>query len=191
MAETNVKSVNRSKWKTLDMVYVGIFAVLIALCSWISIPIGLVPVTLQTFAVFATMGILGGRRGTFAVLVYILLGAVGVPVFAGFAGGVSILFGMTGGYILGFLLTGLLYWGLTKAFGEKLPVVVLSMVLGLIVCYAFGTAWFMVVYNAKNAGNPIGLIGALSMCVFPFVIPDLVKIVLAVAMTKALKRYVR
>lgn len=187
MAEA-VVTVNKSKWSTLDIVYVGIFAVLIAICSWISVPT-VVPFTLQTFAVFATMGILGGRRGTFAVLVYILMGAIGLPVFAGFSGGAGVLLGTTGGYILGFLLTGLLYWGITKLLGEKFWVMVLSMVLGLAVCYAFGTAWFMLVY-ARQSG-PIGLGTALGWCVFPFILPDLGKIVLALILTKALKRYVR
>ena len=74
--------------KTYGLVYISIFVVLIAICSWISIPLQ-VPFTMQTFGVFVTVGILGGRRGTVAVLVYILLGAVGVPVFAGFSGGIG------------------------------------------------------------------------------------------------------
>ena len=71
--------------KTLDMVYIALFAVLIAVCSWISIPTT-VPFTLQTFGVFVTVGVLGGKRGSLAVLIYLLLGAIGVPVFAGFTG---------------------------------------------------------------------------------------------------------
>lgn len=188
MAETTVQTVNKSKWSTLDMTYVGVFAVLIAICSWISIP-ATVPFTLQTFAVFAALGVLGGRRGTFAVLVYILLGAIGVPVFAGFSGGIGVLFSTTGGYIIGFLFSGLIYWGLTRAIGEKLPIMILSMVLGLIVCYAFGTAWFMVVWARTN--EAIGLGTALGWCVIPFIIPDLCKIVLAVALTKVLKPHVK
>ena len=177
----------KSKWSAKDMAYVAIMAVVIAICSWISIPTT-VPFTLQTFAVFLAVGVLGGRRGTFAVLVFILLGAVGVPVFAGFQGGVGILLGTTGGYIIGFLLSALLYWAMTRALGEKTPVMVAAMVLGLIVCYAFGTAWFMVVY-ARNAGA-IGLGTALGWCVFPFIIPDLVKIALAVGLTRVLKPHV-
>ena len=177
----------KSKWSAKDMAYVAIMAVVIAICSWISIPTT-VPFTLQTFAVFLAVGVLGGRRGTFAVLVFILLGAVGVPVFAGFQGGVGILLGTTGGYIIGFLLSALLYWAMTRALGEKTPVMVAAMVLGLIVCYAFGTAWFMIVY-ARNAGA-IGLGTALGWCVFPFVIPDLVKIALAVGLTRVLKPHV-
>ncbi len=177
----------KSKWSAKDMAYVAIMAVVIAICSWISIPTT-VPFTLQTFAVFLAVGVLGGRRGTFAVLVFILLGAVGVPVFAGFQGGIGVLLGTTGGYIIGFLLSALLYWAMTRALGEKTPVMVAAMVLGLIVCYAFGTAWFMVVY-ARNSGA-IGLGTALGWCVFPFVIPDLAKIALAVGLTRVLKPHV-
>ena len=92
--------------KTKDMAYIAVFAVLIAVCSWISIPTT-VPFTLQTFAVFLTVGVLGGKRGSLAVLVYILLGCVGVPVFAGFSGGIGVLAGQTGGYIVGFLFSAL------------------------------------------------------------------------------------
>lgn len=178
----------KQKWTARDMAYVAIFAVTIAICSWISIPTT-VPFTLQTFAVFLAVGVLGGRRGTFAVLVYILLGAVGLPVFAGFSGGLGALLGTTGGYIIGFFFSALLYWAMTKVLGEKTPVMVVAMVLGLIVCYAFGTVWFMTVY-ARNSGA-IGLGTALGWCVIPFIIPDLVKIALAVGLTRLLKPHVK
>lgn len=178
----------KQKWTARDMAYVAIFAVTIAICSWISIPTT-VPFTLQTFAVFLAVGVLGGRRGTFAVLVYILLGAVGLPVFAGFSGGLGALLGTTGGYIIGFFFSALLYWAITNVLGEKTPVMVAAMVLGLIVCYAFGTVWFMTVY-ARNSGA-IGLGTALGWCVIPFIIPDLVKIALAVGLTRLLKPHVK
>ena len=119
-----------AKQSTRDLAYIALFAVLIAICSWIAIPILQVPYTLQTFAVFLAVGVLGGKRGTLAVLVYILLGAVGVPVFAGFTGGLGVLLGTTGGYILGFLCTALLMWLLEALLGRKLWVLAVSMVLG-------------------------------------------------------------
>ncbi len=180
--------VTKSKITTKELVFTALMAVIIAVCSWISIPTT-VPFTLQTFGVFMAVGLLGGKKGTISVLVYILLGAVGVPVFAGFSGGIGVLFGTTGGYIVGFLLSGLVYWAMTAAFGEKLPIMIIAMVIGLIVCYAFGTAWFMIVY-AKNTA-PIGLMTALGWCVFPFIIPDCIKIALAVVLTKQLKKYVK
>lgn len=180
--------VTKSKITTKELVFTALMAVIIAVCSWISIPTT-VPFTLQTFGVFMAVGLLGGKKGTISVLVYILLGAVGVPVFAGFSSGIGVLFGTTGGYIVGFLLSGLVYWAMTAAFGEKLPIMIIAMVLGILVCYAFGTAWFMIVY-AKNTA-PIGLMTALGWCVFPFIIPDCIKIALAVVLTKQLKKYVK
>lgn len=180
--------VTKSKITTKELVFTALMAVIIAVCSWISIPTT-VPFTLQTFGVFMAVGLLGGKKGTISVLVYILLGAVGVPVFAGFSSGIGVLLGTTGGYIVGFLLSGLIYWAMTAAFGEKLPIMIIAMVIGLLVCYAFGTAWFMIVY-AKNTA-PIGLMTALGWCVFPFIIPDCIKIALAVVLTKQLKKYVK
>ena len=78
----------QSSLTTKDLVYIALAAVLICVCSWISIPMA-VPFILQTFAVFCVLELLGGRRGTIAVCVYILLGAVGLPVFSGFTGGIG------------------------------------------------------------------------------------------------------
>lgn len=172
--------------KIVAMVQIALFAAIISICSWIQIPLT-VPFTLQTFAVFCTLGILGGKNGTISVLLYIILGAVGVPVFAGFSGGVGVLLGTTGGYIIGFLFTALLYWAITHFFGDKLPVMIIAMALGLVVCYAFGTAWFMLVY-ARTTGA-VGLMTALGWCVFPFILPDCVKIALAILLAKRIPKH--
>lgn len=177
--ETSVST----KFRTVDMAYIAMFAVMIAVCSWISIP-ATVPFTLQTFGVFLAVGVLGGKRGTLAVLVYLLLGTVGVPVFAGFSGGVGCLLGTTGGYIVGFLFSALVMWLMERLLGKKPWVLALSMVLGLLVCYAFGTVWFMQVY-AKTSGA-IGMWTALGWCVFPYIIPDAVKIILAMVLSRRL-----
>lgn len=176
------------KMKTLDMVYIAVFAVLIAICSWISIPTT-VPFTLQTFAVFLAVGVLGGKRGSLSVLIYILLGAVGIPVFAGFSGGFGILLGSTGGYIIGFLFSALLMWLMEALLGRKTWVLGLSMVLGLIVCYAIGTVWFMVVYTQSSGA--VALATVLSWCVIPFIIPDVIKIALALVLTGRLRKLLK
>lgn len=176
--------VRRDRTKTLDLVYTAIGVTLIAVCSWITIPMT-VPFTLQTFAVFAVLLILGGKRGTLATLVYVLMGAVGIPVFSGFGGGIGILFGKTGGYILGFVLAGLVYWAMTAALGDKLAIRIAALAAGLVVCYAFGTAWFMHLYM-KNTG-PVGLMTVLSWCVFPFIVPDIVKLGMAVLVSRRIK----
>ena len=181
----NAKVRTNEKRKTYDMAYIAVFTVLIAICSWISIPMT-VPFTLQTFAVFLSVSILGGRRGTMAVLVYVLLGAVGIPVFAGFTGGPGIILNTTGGYIIGFILSALVMWLTESLFGKKLPVQILSMVLGLLACYAVGTVWFMFVYMRQTGA--VGLGTVLGWCVIPFIIPDAVKIALALMLGNTLRR---
>lgn len=170
--------------KTYDMVYIGIFTVLIAVCSWISIPAA-VPFTLQTFGVFMAVEVLGGKRGTMAVLVYILMGAVGIPVFAGFQGGIGVIFNTTGGYIVGFLCSALTMWAAESLFGKKPLVRLLSMAAGLIACYVLGTIWFMVVYGRTTGA--VGLMTVLGWCVIPFIIPDLVKIGLAYFISRKIR----
>ena len=173
------------KGKTYDMAYIAAFTVLIAICSWISIPT-LVPFTLQTFAVFLSVSVLGGKRGTAAVIIYVLLGAIGVPVFAGFSGGLGIILNNTGGYIIGFILSALIMWLMESVLGRKLWVQGLSMVLGIIACYAMGTIWFMLVYMRTT--GPVGAGTVLGWCVIPFLIPDAVKIALALALGNALRK---
>ena len=175
----------KRKMKTIDLAYMALGAVIITVCSWISIPTT-VPFTMQTFAVFCVLGLLGGKRGTISILVYILLGAVGVPVFAGFSGGFGIIIGPTGGYIVAFVLMGLLYWLIEALFGSKLYIRIIAMLAGLLVCYAFGTAWFMFVY-ARQSGA-VGLGTALAWCVIPFILPDLAKLALAVFLSDKLRR---
>ena len=182
----NNEEVVRSK--TFSMVYVALFAVLIAICSWISIPTT-VPFTLQTLGIFVSVGVLGGKRGSLSVLIYLLLGAIGIPVFAGFTGGMGVMLGSTGGYIIGFLLLALVMWLMEQLLGKKTWVLALSMVVGLIVCYAFGTAWFMVVY-ARSAGS-IGLMTALGWCVIPFIIPDAIKIVIALIVSRRVSKLIK
>ena len=171
--------------KTRDIVYMSVFTAMISICSWISIPAS-IPFTLQTMGVFTTVGLLGGKRGTLTVLTYILLGAIGVPVFAGLTGGISVLLGTTGGYIMGFLLSALLMWGIEAIMGRNQIVLAFSMVAGLIVCYVFGTAWFMMIYTQHS--GVIGLSTVLGLCVIPFIIPDLIKIGVALFLINRLKK---
>ena len=169
---------------TRDAAMIALCAAVMAVCSWISIPAA-VPFTMQTFGVFLAVGLLGGRNGTLAVLIYILLGAAGLPVFSGFTGGIGHLFGATGGYIIGFIFSALLMWLVEALLGRSSKTLAASMIAGLLICYAFGTAWFMVVY-ARDSGS-VGLITALSWCVFPYIIPDALKILLAAGMTRRLR----
>ena len=158
-----------------DMAQIGMMTALMAVCAWVTIPFT-IPFTLQTFGVFITLRLLGGRRGTAAIGLYILLGTAGVPVFSGFSGGFGVLAGPTGGYIAGFLLTGLLYCA-AKPLRKTRWAENAVLAAGLLICYLFGTVWFCVVKG--NAGSPMGFLQAVSICVLPYLIPDGVKLLLA------------
>ena len=181
-----------SAFRTIDIAYIAIGVALLAVCSWISIPTPItVPFTLQTFAVFFICYLLGGFRGTMTILVYLLLGAAGAPVFAEMSGGFSVLLRPTGGYLIGFLFSALLMWFFERFVGKKMWIYGVSMVLALIVCYTFGTLWFVHVYVGED-GSSIGTLTALSWCVLPYLLPDAVKIALALTLgsNKALRRVI-
>lgn len=161
------------------MVASALFAALISICAWISVPVGDTAFTLQTLAVFLSLGMLGGKWGTISILVYLLLGAVGLPVFSAFRGGLGALAGPTGGYLWGFLAAGLVYWGL-----EKLckPV---GAILGMFACYVCGCLWFM--HYAGGAGFAAALI----KCVIPYLIPDAVKLWLAYTLSNRVRKHIK
>ena len=178
----------RSKIQTLDMVYIAIGIALISVCSWISVPTA-VPFTLQTFAVFLVLSLLGGKRGTIATVLYVILGTLGLPIFSHFTGGIGVILGSTGGYIVGFIFMGLIYMLAERMFGQKRFARIIALVIGLIVCYAFGTAWFMYVYTRDTGA--VGLFAVLGWCVFPFIIPDIIKLVLALMIAKRVRPVIR
>lgn len=177
----------RNIMKTYDMAYIALFTVVIVLCSWISIPTA-VPFTMQTFGVFAAVGILGGQRGTLSVLVYMILGALGMPVFSGMKGGIGALFGTTGGFVFGFLFSALLMWAAEYVFGRKKSVFLLSMLAGLVVCYTIGTWWFLRVYGRES--GTLSVAAALGWCVVPYLIPDILKIALAYVLSGKMRKYI-
>ena len=170
---------------TKRMTRIALCAALLAPCAWLSVPTQ-PPFTMQTFGIFLTLLLLGAKDGTIAIGLYILLGALGVPVFSGFNGGMGALMGPTGGYIVGFLLICLIF-GLLCGKGAGLWLKALALLLGLAVCYAFGTLWFVKVYGDMK--GPISTLTALSMCVFPFIVPDLAKLALALWAGKRLEKY--
>lgn len=180
---------SKSKSRLLSLVYIALFTALIAVCSQIPIQLGPVPFTLQTLAVFVSAGMLGWKRGTVSVLVYIMTGLLGLPVFAGFSGGVGSVVTPTFGYILGFILTAIVVGLGRKFFGTRLVPLFVSMVIGLILCYAVGTAWFMVVYNLT--GQYIDIALALGWCVLPFIIPDICKIIASAILVNRLDKIVK
>lgn len=168
--------------KNKSIVLCGLFAAVISVCSWITIPMA-VPFTMQTFGIFCSLLILGGKRGIVSISVYILIGAAGLPVFAGFQGGIGVILSPLGGYILGFAAMGLVYLLVTELLGEKIPVKVIGLAAGLALCYFIGTLWYMLFSEKMDFGT------ALSVCVLPFLLPDIVKIFLAVMISKRVLSY--
>ena len=172
------------KLNAYSIARIGLSAAFIAVCSWISFPIGAVPITLQTFAVILVVSLFGTVQGTVAVLIYIFSGAIGLPVFAAFNSGVGYILGPTGGFIIGFIFTAVTEGLITENFKKKIAVPV-AMAAGIAVCYIFGTVWFLASFDM--AGNPVTLGKALTVCVLPFIIPDAIKTVLASLLSFKLK----
>ncbi len=163
--------------KNKPVVLCGIFAAVITVCSWITIPFT-VPFTMQTFGIFCALLLLGGKLGTTAIAVYILVGTAGFPVFAGFHGGIGVIFSPLGGYIIGFAAMGLTYMLVTSVFGEKRAARIGGIAAGLCVCYFLGTVWYMLVTGTDD------VVSALMVCVVPFVGADVLKAVLAFVVSK-------
>ena len=161
------------------MVLASLFAALTAVCAWISIPIPPVAFTLQTFAVLLSLGVLGGKWGTVSILLYLLLGMVGLPVFTGFQSGAAALPGPTGGFLWGFLLAGCVYWLLERL--GRLP----AMIAAQLVSYLCGSLWFS--YYAGNAG----IAAAALTCVVPYLIPDAAKLALAYTMAARIGKQIK
>lgn len=161
--------------ETSDTIKAALMAVLIAVCAWISVPVE-IPFTMQTFGVFLALRLLRGKYGTVSILVYILLGLIGAPVFSGFSSGAGVLLGPTGGYIIGFLFCGMIYAAFEPRIVNRLTENAV-LAAGLIICYLFGTLWFIRVMALR--GNIYSLLQASLICVIPYIIPDLCKLALS------------
>lgn len=160
--------------KTREMALMGVMTAVISILGPLSIPIGIVPISLQNFAIYIAFYALGMKRGTISTLTYILLGAVGLPVFAGYSAGFSKLFGPTGGYLIGFVFMAIIAGYFIDSYSDKWYMCFLGMVLGTAVCYGFGTAWLA--YQANMSAG-----AALAAGVIPFMPGDLLKIVISTA----------
>lgn len=173
--------------QTIDIrksVYIALMAVLICVCSWIAIPF-VVPFTMQTFAVFCSLLILGGKQGTAAIGLYLFMGLIGLPVFSGFRGGIVHLIGATGGYAIGFLFSGIIYTLLEPLLSRRSVFRWIVLALAQAACYLIGTLWFITIYGIQNISY--SFLSSFSLCVLPFIIPDCIKMVLAVILCNRVK----
>lgn len=171
-----------------SMVLMALFAALTCVLAPLSIPIGPVPISLTNLVIYFSLYVLGWQRATITYLVYLLLGLVGLPVFSGFEGGVGKLAGPTGGYLIGFIFMAVIS-GLFVKMKEDEVILnrvlgIAGMILGTLVAYAFGTAWF-----CYSTGT--GLSAALALCVIPFIPGDLVKIIVAAVVAPTVAKQIR
>ena len=169
---------------TLRLTLSALLCALCAVLSQIQIPIPPVPLSLSLLGVHLSGALLGRRWAAASVGCYVLLGAVGVPVYAGFSGGVSVLFGPTGGFLLGYILCAWIVGFITQRFGFTRKTLLLSMSAGTLLCYLPGTVWFSFVSGTT-------LIESISVCVLPFIPGDLIKIILAASLCLRIQKPLR
>ena len=150
--------------KVKKITLIGLLAACLCILAPVSFPIGVIPISLATFAIYIIASLLVWHNTILVILVYIVIGAVGLPVFSGFRGGFSIL--------LGYILMGLAISLLLKNNKNKLWMYPIAMLVGTIFCYLFGSIWYMVESNNNLAST-------LVVAVVPFILPDLIKIVVA------------
>ncbi len=177
----------KTRFPLRDLCLCALFAAVMALCAWITVPAP-VPFTLQSFGVFAALTVLGGKRGVWAVGAYLLLGAAGAPVFAGFRGGLGVFFGTTGGYLWGFLLTALCYRWLTRKRTGTIRRG-LALAVGQCLCYGAGMGWTALLH--ARADEPVTFWALFVTCVLPFLLPDAVKLWLAVTLGNTISTHLQ
>lgn len=166
---------------TKELVLGAMFAALTAVLSQFAIPVQPVPINLATLSVMLAGGVLGAKNGAISQAVYLLMGAIGLPVFSSFSGGIGVVVGPTGGYIIGYIAAAGLIGLLTRRCNGRVWQLALAMAAGAVLYYLLGTAWFMI-----STGT--GLMESLLLCVVPFLLGDEVKVVVASLLVPALNR---
>lgn len=160
------------KFSITQIAVIGVMTAVICILAPFSLPIGPVPISFTNLAIYIALYVLGMKRGTISYLIYLLIGLVGVPVFSGFTGGPQKLFGPTGGYLIGFIPMAVITGIVIDKCMKKWYFCLLAMIAGTWVCYLFGTAWLAFQANMTFKA-------ALAAGVIPFIIEDLIKMVLA------------
>ena len=175
----------KRKFSVRDMCYCACFSALLAVCAWISIPVAATHITFQTFGIFLALLTLGGFRGSVAVGLYLLLGAIGLPVFAGFKGGPHMFAMPSGGFLIGFMLTCLLYWAISAEFTPQKWGKVIAMAVAILPCYLLGIFRMFMFYSVTVEPRTYVLTAV------TFLLPDCLKFLLAWYVSKRLKRFVK
>ena len=167
-------AVDNQKIRTKQMVLIALMTAVTCVLGPLSIPLPFspVPISLTNFAIFLAIFILGMKNGRISFIIYLLLGAVGVPVFSSFRGGLQVLAGPTGGYLIGFIFLALIMGFALDHFDRKLVPTIIGMIIGMAVCYAFGTVWLAKLLSLSFKEG-------LMMGVIPYLAGDAAKIIIA------------
>ena len=167
-------AVDNQKIKTKQMVLIALMTAVTCVLGPLSIPLPFspVPISLTNFAIFLAIFVLGMKNGTISFIIYLLLGAVGVPVFSSFRGGLQVLAGPTGGYLIGFIFLALIMGFALDHFDRKLVPTIIGMIIGMVVCYAFGTVWLAKLLSLSFKEG-------LMMGVIPYLAGEVAKIIIA------------
>lgn len=199
---TMATGVSQSK-KILQMTLIAVMAAMICVVAPFSIPLPftLVPISFTNLMIYIAVFALGWKRGTLSYVLYLLIGLVGIPVFSGFTGGPAKLVGPTGGYLIGFVFTAIAT-GIIIDFASRkecstkskttlfrIVLYVAGMLLGLFICYVFGTAWYMLQQGMEFRAAYINSV--LAVCVIPFLPGDAMKIVIAIVVGIPLRATLR
>lgn len=167
-------AVDNQKIRTKQMVLIALMTAVTCVLGPLSIPLPFspVPISLTNFAIFLAIFVLGMKNGTISFIIYLLLGAIGVPVFSSFRGGLQVLAGPTGGYLIGFIFLALIMGFALDHFDRKLVPTIIGMIIGMAVCYAFGTVWLAKLLSLSFKEG-------LMMGVIPYLAGDVAKIIIA------------
>ncbi len=166
--------------KPLQLVTAALITAAMCVIAPITVPMGPIPLSAATVCVYLAAAMLGGWNGALCTVVYILIGALGVPVFAGFSAGAASVMGVTGGFILGYIPCALIAGSILsrRSKGWRVP---LAFIAGTLALYAVGTGWYM-----WQTGS--SLAAALGLCVVPFLLGDAIKIAAATGLVGLLRR---
>ena len=167
-------AVDNQKIRTKQMVLIALMTAVTCVLGPLSIPLPFspVPISLTNFAIFLAIFVLGMKNGTISFIIYLLLGAIGVPVFSSVRGGLQVLAGPTGGYLIGFIFLALIMGFALDHFDRKLVPTIIGMIIGMAVCYAFGTVWLAKLLSLSFKEG-------LMMGVIPYLAGDAAKIIIA------------
>ena len=175
---------NLKQQKSYQMVLIGLMTAILCILSPISlaIPFSPIPISLSTFIIYFMVIVLGMRRSLISMILYILLGFAGLPVFSGFTGGAGKLLGPTGGYIIGYLFLVFIS-GLCIQYGKYSKISQLvGMMSGTMICYLFGTVWLAFQAN-------LSFTDALAIAVLPFLPGDILKLILSLFVGNRVRRH--